>query len=158
MGLSFYGDPFEFHAGWDEENHIGRLWKRYMEYLSGHPDVFNNLGKPDGMYELCVYNEESREKGLLEIFVGMACSPQDVANIPVDLLVKVLPDTQYAIFTFSGEEISSDWEKVLQDWLATSGYQSTASYNFQYYDERFKGMDRLAESVLEVYVPIKKAG
>jgi hypothetical protein len=47
-------------------------------------------------------------------------------------------------------------EKTLQDWLTTSGYESPYSYNFQYYDARFKGMDRNAESVLDVYVPVVK--
>ena len=72
------------------------------------------------------------------------------------LLVKNLPSTQYAIFTFEGEEISSDWEKILEDWMKASGYQSSGTYNFQYYDERFKGLDRISESVLDVYIPIKK--
>ena len=34
VGMSFYGDPFETSAGWMEENQIGRLWQRFMAYLS----------------------------------------------------------------------------------------------------------------------------
>jgi hypothetical protein len=29
-------------------------------------------------------------------------------------------------------------------------------YGIQYYDDRFKGLDKIEESTLDVYVPIKK--
>jgi hypothetical protein len=34
LGFSFFGDPFRFHGGWEEENEIGRLWSRFMAYLA----------------------------------------------------------------------------------------------------------------------------
>jgi len=36
LGFSFFGDPFKISGGWTEENEIGRLWKRFMAYLSKH--------------------------------------------------------------------------------------------------------------------------
>jgi predicted transcriptional regulator YdeE len=39
--------------------------------------------------------------------------------------------------------------------LPDAGYEMTGDYSFQRYDERFKGMDRIAESVLDVYIPVK---
>jgi predicted transcriptional regulator YdeE len=157
VGMSFYGDPFDLHSGWDEENEIGRLWKRWMSYLAAHPETPRLALQTNALYEVHIYNEETRQKGLFEVFAGMECDPEQLASIPVELSVKVLPLTRYAVFTFSGEEISSDWEKVIQDWLAQSGYRGEHAYNFQYYDSRFKGMDRLAESILDVYVPIAEA-
>ena len=157
MGMSFYGDPFDTHSGWDEENHIGRLYKRFMGYLSQHPEAVQKHSQCHAMYEVHIYNDETQEKGVFEVFVGMECCEEDITDVPVELSVKVLPSTQYAIFTFSGEQINSDWEKVLQTWLAASDYRTSYSYNFQYYDERFKGLDHLGESVLDVYIPIEKA-
>ena len=154
VGMSFYGDPFDSRAGWDGENEIGHLWTRFMNFLSSHQNEM--IGKPQVFYEVHIHTDETREKGKFEIFVGVEANPVQIETLPIELCVKVLPKTQYAIFTFKGEEITSDWEKLLHDWLTTSGFESPYSYNFQYYDERFKGMDRIAESVLDVYVPVIK--
>ncbi len=149
-GMSFYGDPFDTHSGWDEENHIGQLWKRFFRFLAKKGEAI----QPSGLYEVHIYSDETREKGLFEVFVGFQVT--EISEIPLELLIKVLPVTQYAIFTFQGEQITADWEKIMEQWLADSGYQSPNTYNFQYYDERFKGMDQLAESTLDVYIPIQK--
>ena len=154
VGMSFYGDPFDAHSGWDEENQIGHLWKRFMRFLSQHGEAIQKSALSHAAYEVHIYNEETREKGLFEVFVGLEV--EDISIVPVELLVKVLPATQYAVFTFTGEQITADWEKILEQWLVSSGYQSPTMYNFQYYDERFKGLDHLAESTLDVYVPIMK--
>ena len=154
-GMSFYGDPFDTHSGWDEDNQIGLLWKRLYAYIKNEPSIayFLNSGN---WYEVHIYSEETQSKGLFEVFVGVECETQRIAELPPQLLVKNLPETQYAVFTFKGEEISADWEKTLSDWMAGSGFESAGAYNFQFYDERFKGLERLDESVLDVYIPIKK--
>jgi predicted transcriptional regulator YdeE len=74
----------------------------------------------------------------------------------VDLLVKVLPATDYAVFTLEGEQIASDWHLEIDQWIKTAGYEHAHPYSFQYYDVRFKGLDRLAESQLDVYMPVAK--
>jgi AraC family transcriptional regulator len=157
IGMSFYGDPFDTHTGWDEDNQIGLLWKRFMGYLAQNAVTLQNTCSDKYCYEIHIYNKETSSKGVFEVFVGVEWNPARITEIPVELSVKVLPLTRYAVFTFKGQEIVSDWEKVLEGWLATSGYESAYSYNFQCYDERFKGLDNLADSILEVYVPIKKA-
>ena len=157
MGMSFYGDPFDTHTGWDEDNQIGRLWKRFGGYLSRHPEIFSEEKETCISYEVHIYNEETRDKGLFEVFVGVEIQFEDIRNAPVELSIKTLPDTQYAIFTFQGEQINSDWENILQNWLQTSGFQNPFSFNFQFYDERFKGVANLEESALDVYLPIQKA-
>ncbi len=154
MGMSFYGDPFDTHAEWDAENQIGHLWKRLMRFLSGHPDIVPI--HPNNAYEVHIYHDETIEKGLFEVFVGVEVNQQALLEIPVALSVKVLPSTQYAVFTFHGEQINSDWDMILQEWLRKSGYQSSYAFNFQFYDERFKGVANIEESDLDVYVPIKE--
>jgi predicted transcriptional regulator YdeE len=149
-GLSFYGDPFELHAGWDSENEIGSLWKRFSAWLQAHPPA----PPPEALYEVHLHTPESAEKGLFEVFVGMACPLEALPGIPPELLIKVLPATRYAVFTFQGAQISADWGKTIDDWLVESGERSPYSYNFQRYDERFKGMHDLEHSSLDVYVPL----
>jgi len=157
VGMSFYGDPFDSHSGWDEETQIGHLWKRFMRYLDQNPEIMLIFRQPGVAYEVHIYTDETNEKGLFEVFVGMEVDVQNIRNIPVELAVKTLPATSYALFTLTGQEINLDWEKILEEWLKTSGYHSPHAYNFQYYDERFKGVANLEGSVLDVYVPVEKA-
>ena len=57
-----------------------------------------------------------------------------------------------------GEEIISDWYLAFySEWLPESGYELIPGYHFQYYDRRFKGLDQIEDSTLDVYIPIKAA-
>lgn len=155
VGMSFYGDPFETSAGWTEENQIGRLWQRLMAYLSEYPDKIQHPVPVQASYEVHIYGSETMTKGLFEVFVGIQV--EQLENVPVDLLVKILPETEYAVFTLQGEQISSDWHLDVNEWIAAAGYQRAHPFSFQYYDERFKGLDQISESQLDVYMPVKKA-
>ncbi len=154
-GMSFFGDPFDTHAGWDEDNQIGQLWKRLSAFLENHPEVKGLLNRSE-WYEVHLYGPETNEKGLFEIFVGVDFDLNRISELPADLLLKHLPATQYAVFTLSGIQISSDWEKMVMDWMPEAGYESGGNFGLQLYDERFKGVNRMDESVLDVYIPIKK--
>ena len=73
------------------------------------------------------------------------------------MLAKILPPAQYAVFTLKGEQITSDWSKMIWEWMSGAGYESAYPYGFQLYDQRFKGLDNLEGSELDVYVPVKPA-
>ena len=152
VGLSFYGDPFETSAGWTEENQIGQLWQRMLAYLSEHADKIQHPVPVQASYEVHVYGPETMTKGLFEVFIGIAV--EQLEAVPVDLLVKILPATEYAVFTLQGQQISSDWHLEIDEWIAAAGYQHAHPFSFQYYDERFKGLDQLADSQLDVYMPV----
>jgi AraC family transcriptional regulator len=80
----------------------------------------------------------------------------ELGDMPVQLLVKVLPSTRYAVFTLRGEQIASDWPRMIYDeWLPGSGYESAHDYLIELYDQRFKGLENLAESELDIYVPVR---
>ena len=152
LGVNFFGDPFTM-TGWTEDNEIHRLWKRLEAFLGQNLERVN-IKNPGVGYEVWSSDEETARKGLFDIFAGVEIENLD--DVPVELLVKVLPPTQYAVFTFQGEEITSDWPRLIyQEWLPNSGYALAYQYNFQYYDKRFKGVDKIAESVIDVYVPVK---
>jgi predicted transcriptional regulator YdeE len=153
VGMSFYGDPFSNAAGWSEDNEIGRLWQRFMSFVSQRHEAVQHWVNPGAMLEIHVYNTETMEKGFFEVFVGVQVA--QLADVPLDCTVKVLPPATYAVFTLSGQQITSDWSKALSDWLAASAYERSYPYIIQWYDDRFKGMDNIAESVLEAYIPVK---
>jgi len=152
-GLSFYGDPFRFHGGWEEENEIGRLWKRFMAVFSQRGHEIPHMVNPNVMYEVHVEHDETAQTGEYEVFAGIEVTRLE--EMPVELVIKVLPPTRYAIFALHGAEIASDWNQMMADWLAQSGYQRAHRYGFQRYDERFQGVENMEESVLEAWVPVK---
>lgn len=154
VGMSFYGDPFTNSMEWNEDNQIGILWKRFIQFLSNNPEAIKHRIRADSMVEIHLETEESLEKGYFEIFVGTCVN--DLEDIPLECIVKILPKTQYAIFTLKGQEITSDWEsEFLTNWLQRSEYELSYQYHIQNYDHRFKGMDKLEESILDIYIPVK---
>jgi predicted transcriptional regulator YdeE len=155
VGFGFFGDPFGISTAWSEENEIGRLWKRLMAYLSVKGERIPHVTSDRVMYEVHVQHPETAETGEVEVFVGLEVD--ELEKLPPELLAKILPPTTYAVFTLEGEQIVSDWPLLIyNEWLPTSDYQSAHPYSFQRYDERFQGMDRVEDSVLEVYVPVSQ--
>jgi predicted transcriptional regulator YdeE len=155
VGLDFFGDPFALSGGWTEENEIGRLWKRFMACLAAHPQRLRHVTSGAVMYEVHVGHEETAQTGEREVFVGLEVDRLE--DVPVELVVKVLPAVAYAVYTLRGEEILSDWNRAFyHDWLPGSGYEAAYDYAVERYDERFKGVQRIAESTLEVYLPIRR--
>ncbi|MBN1667505.1 MAG: GyrI-like domain-containing protein [Anaerolineales bacterium] len=152
VGFSFFGDPFASSAGWTEENEIGRLWQRLMAYLEKHANRILHLQNAEVAYEVHVDHDETPKRGHHEVFVGMQV--ERLEALPPELLVKILPPTQYAVFTLVGEQIVGDWPKQIYDWLHASPYQLAYPYNFQYYDQRFKGLENIQDSILDIYVPV----
>jgi AraC family transcriptional regulator len=153
VGLCFYGDPFAESGGWTEENEIGRLWDRFTAYMTDHRDAIQQMKDEDVAYEVHIETAETASKGFREVFVGVEV--ERLANVPVDLLVKILPATTYAVFTLKGEQIASDWSMIIGEWLRRSTYESAGNYGLQRYDKRFRGLDNLTASELDVYIPVK---
>ena len=154
LGFSFFGDPFRISGGWTEENEIGRLWNRFIAYLTAHRHCIQHVKTDAVMYEVHIQHKETPGTGEYEVFVGIEV--EKLEGVPVEISVKILPPLAYAVFTLQGEQITSDWQKMIVDWMLRSGYESAYSYGLQRYDERFKGLDRIEESVLEVYVPVRR--
>ena len=154
-GMGFYGDPFASSAGWTEENEIGRLWNRFMAFWRAEGARLPHLADPSVMYEVHIEHPETQAKGHYEVFAGVEVS--QLSGLPAQLLVKVLPSNLYAVFTMAGSEIGSDWgPRIYGEWMPGSGYEGVPGYVFELYDERFKGIGRLEESVLDVYIPVRR--
>jgi predicted transcriptional regulator YdeE len=156
LGFSFFGDPFAASAGWTEENEIGRLWSRFMTYLGQYGNCIQHVIGEQVAYEVHVETQETSQTGEWEIFVGMEV--EKLEDVPTQLVAKILPPSTYAVFTFRGEHITFDWHtRIYREWMPDSGYTAAHRYSMQLYDERFKGLENLGESELDVYVPVKKS-
>lgn len=152
VGFSFFGNPFATHAGWTEENEIGRLWNRFIEYRGKNPTVIKYIQNEHVAYELHIEHAETKQTGEYEVFVGVQV--ENLENIPVEITIKILPPATYAVFTLHGTEITSDWNRMIGEWLRQTGYRKAFNYGFQYYDKRFKGIQNVEESVLDIYIPV----
>jgi predicted transcriptional regulator YdeE len=154
VGFSFFGDPFASSDGWTEENEIGRLWNRFMAYMAQHSERIKHITNPEVWYEVHIWHEETAAKGHFEVFVG--AEVEQLENVPIEVSVKMLPPIKYAVFTLKGKQIVSDWSRTIySEWMPGSGYQEAYAYMFQLYDQRFKGLENLDASALDVYIPVK---
>ena len=155
LGMNFYGDPFSNHSGWNEENEIGRLWFRFNSFLKKKPEQIKHRIKKDTSLEVFFTTEETMSLGIFEVFAGVLV--EKIEEIPLQCVAKQLPTTTYAVFTLKGQEITSDWQQnIYTKHLPDLGYESSYSYNIQYYDHRFKSLNNIEESELDVYIPVRK--
>ncbi len=170
-GMGFYGNPFGNASAWDEDNEIGSLWKRLMGFLRSAPSsgsasssispVFMEAASGRAAwYEVHIIGPEMRTNGRYEVFAGIEiAAPEALSALPPALSAKALPGGDYAVLALKGEEISSDWESAAaQEILPGLKREAGGGFSFQRYDDRFKGMERLSESVLEAWIPLLPVG
>jgi predicted transcriptional regulator YdeE len=61
------------------------------------------------------------------------------------------------MITLRGSEITGDWwQKLDKELIPSSGVVRNSAYLIQAYDERFKGMDNIEDSIMDVYIPVEK--
>jgi len=152
-GYSFFGDFFFVSGAWTEENEIGKLWKRFMDFFSERSEETPPSAVPGIGYEVHIWNKDVMETGQYEVFVGMAV--KEMTEIPIDFSIKIIPETKFAVFTLSGDLIERDLTTDMHGWLEEEGLRQTGNFIYNLYDERYRGMDNLMDSEIEVYVPIE---
>ena len=160
IGLEYYGSLSG--EGWSSENTIGRLWQRFNKAWTSNKEILlGKLVKPEIGYEISVWNEaEFQETKNFHVFVGSQIDPEQLDDLPLEMVLRFLPESIYAFTTPKGDQIAS-WENDLyEEWLPGSGYKLAEinghNYQIQAYEEgRFKGPgEALAESEIDVYVPV----
>ncbi|MEF8874206.1 MAG: GyrI-like domain-containing protein [Candidatus Thermoplasmatota archaeon] len=160
-GLQYYGTIEQQDI--KIENCIDDLWLRFAKFCRNKwGTIEDKVVDPDLSYEIQIWNEEELKKeGKLSIFVGVEF--EDLDEIPLELSGKVLPAGKYISFKLKGEEIKTWEEDILQDWFPHDDYwfRSFGDYLFHvqcFHEEKFKGVENLEESELEVLVPVDEVG
>lgn len=160
-GMSYYGDPFGKASAWDDENEIGSLWKRFMAALTANPESIPlRADRSERWYEIHLMGPEMLRTGRYEIFTGVEVLSQEaLSGLPPLFSVKYFPPSDYAVLTLRGSEIKDDWEsKLYSELIPGLRRAADTSICIELYDTRFKGMDRISESELEVWTPLLPAG
>lgn len=152
-GFSFYGDPISTKGSWDSENEIGKTFSRYSQFELEHPKRDYSACK-DRIYEVHIYGSETPTHGYFEVFIGEEVTS---AQLPICLSSKYIAAADYLKVTLCGNEIISDWYcSIYKEVLPELGVKALNSYVLQVYDERFKGMEQVGESVMEAYIPVER--
>jgi predicted transcriptional regulator YdeE len=150
VGMDFYGNPFQSGEAWSTGNAIGQLWQRFNDFYEKKKGLIKNLASESG-YELWIDFEGEEDNKY--IFVGVEVGK--LAEPPLELVARILPETRYAVYTLKGDDIKSDWPSKLLNWVSEAGLEQSYTYIIEYYDPaRFKGMDN-SDSELDIYVPVR---
>ena len=152
-GMSFYGDPISTKGEWEEENEIGKTWKRFVEFITMNP-VRPYSVQGSYIYEVHIYNRETPAKGHFEVFVGEEVNTKE---LPIALSSKFIASSDYLKVTLTGKEIVSDWwQKLDTEIIPGRNLRKNNDYIIQAYDERFKGMDKLENSEMDAFIPVER--
>jgi len=148
IGIMYYGD----NKNWE----IPKIWEEFMRLMNKIP---NRLPTQEA-YGLCFYTEQFSKTGLFYYLAGLPVSSLD--EIPMELVGKTLPASEYAVFTHKGPltgktTIKDTYAYAYGTWLPGSPYVNPYAYDFEYYDERFKGNDN-PETEIDIYIPIRRSG
>ncbi len=156
IGMNFYGNPFSRASAWEEENEIGVLCRRFTDfYQHNAPRIKHNIF-PEAIFEGHFVTEETQRTGNFDVFVGVIVATLE--DIPIECVARQLPLTAYAVLTIRGGEISSDWQmSIAKEWLPGQNYVPSYNYSLTRYDQRFKGMEMIEASEIDVYLPVQPA-
>jgi len=142
VGVAVYGDG--------KSGVFPRAWDMYMRMAKNI-----QLKNPAVGYGVEYYTEEFEKE---HRWFYMACGEvENLDNIPPSMVGKVLPANKYAVFTGKGtrDSLHATFQYAYHEWLPKSKYEIADWYDFEYYDERFKGMGS-PESVIDIYIPISE--
>lgn len=156
-GVSYYGPMTG--EGWSKDNPIGQLWTRFVEFWNAKVGLLEGrMVNKDIHYEVHIWNQvQFDESGVFRTFVGVEVESLD--DLPLELEGKYLPATKYAKVTARGEEIKtweSQWTEVLPPDKYKLAKYDGMEYLIQCYDERFKGLENIPESEMDILVPLEK--
>jgi len=153
VGMDFYGNPYQEAGGWSAQNAIGQLWQRFNSFYQKKKNAIEHLVSESG-YELWVDFEGEDNTKNSYIFVGVEV--EELNDLPLELVARILPETRYAVFTLKGNEIKSDWPtRVTKQWLPEAGLEQSFTFIIEYYDsQRFRGLED-KDSELDICVPVR---
>ncbi len=152
-GINYYGNPFENHEGWNVENEIGKLWNRFMYLFYQKREKISSIADEKAFYEIHIRTDKECD-GNQEYGIMVGVELKEISELPEEMVLKVFGEREYLVFSLNGREIVENW-KTMNDWIENSEYIIDGNYMIQMYDSRFKGMDRIDESVMEAWFPIK---
>ncbi|MEZ4887752.1 MAG: GyrI-like domain-containing protein [Chitinophagales bacterium] len=142
IGMCMFGN---FH----EQNTIPELWQEFNPYLQDIPNRVNE----NQCFGLEIYSDSFMKTNKWHYMTAVEVSTLE--TIPLLTVAKTLPPSQYAVFTHKGtvQTIAQTFQYIYQTWLPNADYEIAAPFDFEFYDERFKGGG--ADSETDIYLPVR---
>jgi AraC family transcriptional regulator len=145
IGMMYYGD----NKNWE----IPKIWESFMPLMKKIPNVL----PVQEAYGLCFYAESFSKTGNFYYMAAVPVSSLD--EIPMELVGKTLPAAEYAVFTHRGSVVGNSnsvkdtYAYAYGTWLPKSPYANPHAYDFEFYDQRYKG-NADPDSEIDIYIPI----
>ncbi len=142
VGIPVYGSP--------DTEIFTKAWKIFKSIEKNYSWKDNNC-----FYGIEFYTAELQTDE--EWFYLASKEVENFSSIPNPFVAKILPASKYAVVTCKGgiSTIGNAYNYLYEQWLPNSDYVSNGRYDFEYYDERFKGINNI-ETEIDIYIPIKK--
>lgn len=137
------------------KNRIPEMWAQFKHRIEEIPHRVLPLKaygicEVDPEYYMSKFNEDTE----FSEFVGVEV--REVDSLPPEMTVKSLTGGRYAVFTHRGklDTLAITYHYIFGTWLPCSKYQLDLRDDFEFYDERFLGLDN-EQSEMDIYIPIK---
>jgi AraC family transcriptional regulator len=140
IGLNYYGD--------NEQAEIPHLW--YV-FSRKRQEIKNKKGWC--AYGLCIEPEDYESTGE---FHYVAClEVEDLNDIPLEMVGKVIPANTYAVFTHKGpvSGLRDTYAAIYGTWVKETDMTVIRGFDFELYDDRFTSPDDPG-SEIDIYIPI----
>lgn len=137
-----------------DKNEIKEAWRIFLKSVGKicNSSVFSEACINPGFGLEC-YNDDFFESG--KFFYMPSVQVDSFDYLPVEMSLKIIPPAKYAVFTHKGipSAISETITAAYEKWIPESGYKADRSYDFEFYDDRFKPDSE--DSEIDIYIPIK---
>ena len=130
-----------------EHGNIIALWKQFMPKKH---EISNSIN-----HEFIALQDYTNPNDLEKAFdIWAAVEVSDSEAIPQGMQTYTIPFGQYAVFLHKGMNAGATYQKIMTEWLPTSGYTIDNRPHFQVMGEKYKNGSPDSEE--DFYVPIKK--
>lgn len=135
------------------DNKTAELWK---QFIPRKIDIKNNIGIE--LYSIEIYPNfffENFDPNNTMI-KWAAVEVSDFDNIPENMETYISPEGLYAVFSYKGlaSDVPKMYQKILQNWIPTSGYFLDDRPHFAVMGEKYNNNDPNSEE--ELWIPVKK--
>jgi predicted transcriptional regulator YdeE len=132
------------YLGKNEHSEISAMWGVFTQRMG---ELKHVMGKPLPSYGICLPNAE----GLVDYVAALPVTKLE--DIPTGMRGLEVPAQTYAVFAAHGlKDIMVTYDRILKDWMPSSGYQPGDGPDFEYYLADWEN----PESIVYIYFPVKK--
>ncbi len=132
----------------DQYGNIVALWKQFMPRKR---ELKNTVSEELIAMQIFTLQKDGQPNEEFQIW---ACAEVLSFNdIPKNMENYILPSGEYAVFLHKGMDASTTYQRIMAEWLPTSGFQIDDRPHFQVMGEKYKNGSPDSEE--DFYVPIR---